>query len=62
MSKTWGATEREDREAYYYEADISEVIDKAYDSAYERAYQAQCKRELALWERRRNSDIRNTPS
>jgi hypothetical protein len=58
MAKTWGATERDD---YYYEADINELIESAHEKAYERAYQAQCKRELALWERRRNSDLGNVP-
>ena len=53
MGRTWGTTERDE---YYYETDINELIEKAHERAYERAYQVQCKRELALWERRRNSD------
>ena len=59
MSKTWQTSEKED---YYYEVDINEAIEAAHQSAFERAYQAQCKRELALWERRRNSDLGITPS
>jgi len=59
MGRTWGATERE---AFYYEEDISEVIERANQLAYERAYKAQCERELALWNKRRNSDSGITPS
>jgi hypothetical protein len=59
MSKTWRHTDAED---YYYEANINEVIEAAYETAYERAYRAQCQRELALWERRKlNSDTRQAP-
>jgi len=63
MSKTWRTTSEED---YYYEAGVFEAveaaIEKAHNSAYERAYQAQCQRELALWERRNNSGQGITPS
>ena len=51
---TWRKTDAED---YYYETQINELIEAAYETAFERAYAEQCKRELAMWDRRRNSDI-----
>ena len=55
MARSWGSDAREE---YYYESDIDERI----ESAYERAYQAQVEREAALWERRRSIDHNgNTP-
>jgi hypothetical protein len=59
MGRTWRHTDAED---YYYEINISKAIEAADEAAYERAYAAQCRREQALWERRKlNSDTRQAP-
>lgn len=55
MSKTWQLGNF--LEDYYEARETDELI----ENAYEHAYRVQCQRELALWERRKNSDNKAAP-